>query len=85
MKLVPHKPSTAARDWIRKESAEQHTRYVKIAKYINETMAPARNKRIKAFLQRIQTRGFSVHSDQLRQIKPRELPKEPRRKHRFVF
>jgi len=85
MKLVPHKQSTAARDWIRQEGAEQHARYLKIAKYINQTLAPARNKWIKAFLQRIQTRGYSVHADQLRQVKPGELPKEPRRKHRFVF
>jgi hypothetical protein len=85
MKLIPHKQGAAARTWIRQEAAEQHARYVKIAKYINETMAPARNKRFKAFLERIQTRGYSVDRDQLRKITPAELPKEPRRKHRFVF
>ena len=85
MKLIPHKQSGAARNWIRQEAAEQHTRYLKISKYINETMAPARNKRIEAFLGRLQTRGYSVHYDQLRKLTPAELPKEPRRKHRFVF
>ena len=85
MKLIPHKQSAAARTWIRQEAAEQHTRYLKISKYINETLAPTRNKWIKAFLGRLQTRGYSVHYDQLRKITPAELPKEPRRKHRFVF
>jgi hypothetical protein len=85
MKLIPHKQSAATRDWIRREGAEQHARYLKISRYINQTLAPKRNKWIKAFLQRIQTRGFSVHYDQLRQVKRDELPKEPRRKHRFVY
>jgi hypothetical protein len=85
MKLIPHKQSAAARNWIRLEAAEQHTRYLRISKYINETLAPARNKWIKAFLARIQTRGYSVDYDQLRKIAAAELPKEPRRKHRFVF
>ena len=85
MKLIPHKQSAAASTWIRQEAAEQHTRYLKIARYINETLAPTRNKWIKSFLGRLQTRGYSVHYDQLRKITPAELPKEPRRKHRFVF
>jgi hypothetical protein len=85
MKLIAYKKSAAAKAWIREESAEQHKRYLRISKYINETLAPTRNKWIRAFLERIQTRGFSVHFDQMRKITPAELPKEPRRKHRFVF
>ena len=85
MKLIPHKSSAAARAWIRQEAAEQHARYLKISKYINETLTPARNKWIRGFLERIQTRGYSVDRDLLRKITPAELPKEPRRKHRFVF
>ena len=85
MKLVPHKQSPAVREWIRREAGEQHTRYLRISKYINETLAPKRNKWIKGFLERIQTRGFSVHFDQMRKIPDEEMPKEPRRKHRFVF
>jgi hypothetical protein len=84
-KLIPYKKSPAALAWIKAESGQQQGRYRKIAKYINQTLAPKRNTWIRAFLKRIQTRGFSVHYDQLRRISRAELPKEPRRKHRFVF
>lgn len=85
MKLVPHKKSAAVKTWIDAEAAEQQKRYRRISKYINETLAPQREKWIRGFLERIQTRGYSVHYDQLRKITPAELPKEPRRKHRFVY
>jgi hypothetical protein len=85
MKLIPHKKSPAVQAWLKEETAEQQKRYRRIAKYINETLTPKRNQWIKGFLERIQTRGYSVHYDQLRKITPGELPKEPRRKHRFVF
>lgn len=85
MKLIPYKRSAAAKTWIKDEAATQHARYLQLSKYINETLAPARNKWIKAFLERIQTRGYSVHYDQMRKITRAELPKEPRRKHRFVY
>lgn len=84
-KLIPHKKSPAAIAWLKTETAEQQKRYRAISKYINETLAPTRNKWLRAFIERIQTRGYSVHYDQLRQIPKAELPKEPRRKHRFVF
>ncbi|MCK6372381.1 MAG: hypothetical protein L6Q83_13855 [Gammaproteobacteria bacterium] len=85
MKLIPYQKTAAARKWLREESAEQQKRYRRIARYVNETMAADRRKAIDAFLERIQTRGYSVHFDQLRQIPPAEIPKEPRRKHRFVY
>ena len=85
MKLIPHKQSAQARAWIKDEAAAQHERYLKISKYINETLTPTRNKWIKGFLERIQTRGYSVHYDQMRKIPRSELPKEPKRKHRFVY
>lgn len=85
MKLIPHQPSAAAKAWIKAEAAAQNKRYLEISKYINETLAPKRNQWIKGFLERIQTRGYSVHYDQLRKIARAELPKEPKRKHRFVF
>lgn len=85
MKLVPHKKSAAVQAWIDTEAAEQQKRYRRISRYINETLAPKREKWIRGFLERIQTRGYSVHYDQLRKITPAELPKEPRRKHRFVY
>ncbi len=85
MKLIPHKQTTVAKTWIKEEAAAQHQRYLQISQFINETMASARNKRYKAFLGRIQTRGYSVHYDQMRKITRAELPKEPRRKHRVVY
>lgn len=85
MKYIQHDRSATAKAWIKAESAAQHERYVKISTYINETLAPQRTKWIKGFLERIQTRGYSVHFDQMRKIAPDELPKEPRRKHRFVY
>jgi hypothetical protein len=84
-KLIPHQKSPAAVAWIKSESAAQHKRYRTISKYINEMLAPTRNKWLREFIDRIGTRGFSVHYDQLRPIPKAELPKEPRRKHRFVF
>ena len=84
-KLIPHQKTPAALAWIKAETAEQQKRYRAISKYINETLAPTRNKWLRAFIERIHTRGFSVHFDQLRQIPKSELPREPRRKHRFVF
>ena len=85
MKLVPHKQSAAVKSWLREESGEQHKRYLKISKYINVTLAPQRAKWYKAFLERIQTRGYSVTFDQMRKIPKSEIPKEPKRKHRVVF
>jgi hypothetical protein len=85
MKLIPHKKSAAAKTWIRDEAAAQQQRYLQISKYINETLAPARNKWIRAFLERIQTRGYNVHFNMLRKIKPEEIPKRPKRKFKVVF
>ncbi len=85
MKLIPHKKSPAVNRWLRAESSEQKLRYKQISQLMNETLAPKRARRYAAFLERIQARGFSVTFDQLRQIRPEELPREPRRKHRVVF
>jgi len=85
MKLIPHEPSAAAKAWIKAEATAQNKRYLEISKYINETLTPKRNQWIKGFLERLQTRGYSVHYDQLRKISRAELPKEPKRKHRFVY
>jgi ppGpp synthetase/RelA/SpoT-type nucleotidyltranferase len=85
MKLIPHKKSPAVLAWLKTETSEQQRRYRQIEKYINVTLTPQRNKWIAGFLERIQTRGYSVHYDQLRKITRAELPKEPRRKHRFVY
>jgi len=71
--------------WLRAEAGEQKLRYKHIAQRMNITDAPRRARRYAAFLERIQTRGFSVSFDQMRQIGPAELPREPRRKHRVVF
>ncbi|MBW7931563.1 MAG: hypothetical protein H3C57_09735 [Gammaproteobacteria bacterium] len=85
MKLIPHKKDPAVTRWLRAEDKEQKLRYKEISHRMNVVDAPARARRYAAFLERIQTRGFSVTFDQMRAIAPEELPREPRRKHRVVF
>jgi hypothetical protein len=85
MKLVPHQKTPAARRWIRAEAALQRKRYQEISHYINVTLAPKRARWYREFLERIQTRGYSVHFDQMRKIPPAELPQEPKRRDRVVW
>jgi uncharacterized protein YPO0396 len=84
-KYIEHKRSAAVRRWLKEEIAEQKARYKEIVKRINGDLAPKRERWYAEFLERIQTRGFSVHYNQLRQITPDELPKKPRRKHKAVY
>ena len=84
-KYIEHKQSPAVRRWLKQEIAEQKARYKEIVKRINGDLAPKRERWYVEFLERIQTRGFSVHYNQLRQITPDELPKKPRRKHKAVY
>jgi hypothetical protein len=85
MKLIPHEKSPAARRWIRAESGLQRKRYQQISHLMNVTLAPKRERRYREFLERIQTRGYSVHFDQMRKIPASEVPVEPRRKHKVVW
>lgn len=83
--LIPNKRSPVATAWLKREVAEQNARYRQISKRMNEELAPKRAQRYTEFLERIQTRGYSVHYDQLRKIEPHELPKKPRGKDRVVW
>lgn len=85
MKLIEHRRTPAASAWLKREVREQKARYKLISHAINEQMAPLRERRYAEFLQRIQTRGFSVTYNQLRKITPDELPKKPKRKTRVVY
>jgi hypothetical protein len=84
MKLIRHKRSREAERWLRQEVREQKTRYRRIVAE-QDALAPKRDKWIAAFLERIQTRGFNVHSDMLRKIPVEEIPQKPKRKFKVVF
>lgn len=84
MKFIEHKRSREVEAWIRKEVAEQKVRYRKIVAE-QDALSPKRDKWIEGFLHRIQTRGFHVHFDQMRKIRPEEVPVKPKRKFRVVF
>jgi len=84
MKLIEHRRSREAESWLRRELVEQKLRYRKIVKQ-QDALEPKRDKWIADFLQRIQTRGVNVHSDQLRKVRPEEIPVKPKRKFRVVF
>jgi len=66
-------------------TAEQKARYRKIEHEMNVTIAKQRDKWIEAFLERIQTRGYNVHFNILRKIRPEEIPKRPKRKFKVVY
>ena len=84
MKLIEHRRSREAESWLRREVAEQKLRYRKIVKQ-QDALEPKRDKWIADFLQRIQTRGVHVHFDQMRKVRPEEIPVKPKRKFRVVF
>jgi hypothetical protein len=84
MKVIPHKRNRETEVWLRKETAEQKRRYRKIVQQ-QDALAPKRDKWVADFLQRIQTRGVNVHSDQLRKVPPEEIPVRPKRKFKVVF
>lgn len=83
--LIKHARSREAQAWLKKEIAEQKARYRKIEHEMNVTIAAQRDKWIEAFLQRIQTRGYNVHFNMLRKIKPEEIAKRPKRRFKVVF
>jgi hypothetical protein len=84
MKVIEHKRTREVEAWLRKEVAEQKRRYRKIVQD-QDALSPKRDRWIADFLQRIQTRGVNVHSDQLRKVRPEEIPTRPKRKFRVVF
>lgn len=84
MNSIPHKRSREVEAWLRKEVAEQKLRYRKIVKE-QDGIAPKRDKWVAEFLQRIQTRGVHTHFDQMRKVRPEEIPTQPKRKFKVVF
>lgn len=84
MKSIPHKRGREVESWLRKEEVEQRKRYRKIVAE-QEALSPKRDKWIAQFLQRIQTRGVHTHYDQMRKVRPEEIPVKPKRKFRVVF
>jgi len=83
--LIKHQRSREAQAWLKKEIAEQQARFRKIEREMNVTIARQRDKWIDEFLSRLQTRGYHVHFNMLRKIKPEEIPKRPKRKFKVVF
>jgi len=84
MKSIPHQRSREVQAWLRREITEQKARYRKIVA-AQDALAPSRDRWIADFLQRIQTRGFHVHFNQMRKVAATEIPKRPKRKFRVVF
>ena len=84
MKSIEHKRGREVEAWLRKEIAEQKVRYRNIVAE-QDALSPTRDKWIAQFLQRIQTRGVHVHFDQMRKVRPEEIPAKPKRKFRVVF
>jgi hypothetical protein len=84
MKLIRTSRSRELRRWLKQESAEQQRRYRAIAA-AQDALAPKRDRWIAEFLARIQERGFQLHYDQLRRIRPDEIPSRPKRRFRVVF
>lgn len=78
------KRSREAERWLKQEIRDQKQRYRRIVAE-QEALAPKRDRWIDAFLERIQTRGFNVHSSTLRRIPTEEIPRKPRRKFKVVF
>jgi len=84
VKLIRNKRSREAERWLKQEIREQKLRYRKIVAE-QDALAPKRDRWIDAFLGRIQTRGFNVHSNILRKIPSEEIPRRPKRKFKVVF
>lgn len=84
MKLIKSERTREAARWLREEIAAQARRYKAIVSE-QEALGPKRDVWVAEFLQRIQTRGYHVHFDELRKIPANEIPKQPKRKFRVVF
>ena len=70
--------------WVKQELAEQIKRYEKIVQEM-EAISDQREKWVADFLQRIQTRGFNVHSNIRRVIKKDEIRPRDGRPLQVVF
>lgn len=78
------KRNKSAEAWLKDNVSEQQVRYKAIVKE-QEGLWPQRNKWYKQFLSDVQTRGFNMDGDILVKIPKKDIPKEPKRKHKVVF
>jgi len=78
------KRNKAAEAWINENTAEQKARHKAIVDEM-EALWPERRKWYKEFLQVIQTRGWNMDGDMLLKIPKKDIPKEPKRKHKVVY
>lgn len=76
--------SAEVQAWLDREVEEQERRYRKIVRQM-DGLDPRRKRWVRDFYRRIQTRGFNVHADVRRQIKPGEIPPIPKDKIRVVW
>lgn len=85
--ILQQKPprSEEVEAWLKEEFGEQIEKYKKIAYAMNVELADERETWIRAFEERIQTRGFNVHADIRKKIKPEEIYKKPNREFKVVF
>ena len=86
-KILERKPerSAEAQARIETEVVEQKKRYAKIEGEMNNELADKRENRYREFEERLQTRGFNWHADNLRIIKPEEIYPKPDREHKVVY
>ena len=78
------KRNKSAQAWIDDNVKEQKARYRAIVKEM-EDLWPQRKKWYAEFLKVVQTRGFNMDGDILVKIPKKDVPKEPKRKHKVVF
>jgi hypothetical protein len=78
------KRNKTAQSWIDDNVVEQKVRYRAIVKEM-EDLWPQRKKWYAEFLKVVQTRGFNMDGDILVKIPKKDVPKEPKRKHKVVF
>jgi hypothetical protein len=84
VKFIQNRRSREAERWLKQEIRDQKLRYRKIVAE-QDSIAPKRDRWIAAFLDRIQNRGFNVHSNMLRKIPREEIPQKPKRKFKVIF
>lgn len=84
MKFIKHQRSREAERWLKQEISAQKKRYKAIVAE-QDALAPKRDRWVDEFLGRIQTRGWHFHLDQMRKIRPDEIPAKPKRKFKVVF
>jgi hypothetical protein len=84
VKFIKNARSRDAERWLKQEIAAQKKRYKAIVAE-QDALAPKRDKWVADFLQRIQTRGWHFHLDQMRKIRAEEIPSKPKRKFKVVF